>query len=1003
MRWVSPARRAAGLMALGFLIWTPLPAPAQDVTGATAPVEGLRENTPGVHALVGARVVVGPGLQAREATIVMRDGIIEAVGPELEPPPDARVHHLDGRWIYPAFIDAHSRLGAEGAHAREEEERGTHWNPQVRSFVSASAAYMHDEEMASRLRSQGIGVVRTVPRVGIFRGRAALVSLGKGPDSRRLLVSEPAQTAAFPRSDEVDEGYPSSLMGSMALIRQALLDAAWYQEAHRIHQADPGAAPRPETNHALAELGGVARGEEPLIVETRNEDELLWALALGEEFDLELSLRGSGFEYRILDVLGRIEVPLILPVDFPAPPDVSTPEAALNRSVEELRHWYLAPENPARLAGAGIEFAFTADGLEDPTRFLERVRGAVARGLDPDVALAALTTVPARMVGVEATLGTLEAGKAANLIVAGSDLFQEGTPIQEVWLDGTAFPVDPEPTADVRGEWLVRSPAGPQGPVEGRLFLEGDNLDPEARLVLAGQGVEVASVSFRPGSRRLRMSLDGRALDLPGEVFLSASLGADELHGWGELPDGTRIGWEGTRVSSFPTDPDPSREASSTTGAAAGTGSSASTDALDLPDLRPALDFGAEAIPEQPERLLVRGGTVWTMGPQGVLENADVLVERGRIVAVGRDLPVPDGVEVVDADGRHVTPGLIDAHIHSGSGGGINEVGSAIVPEVRLGDVITANNPWMYRQLAGGLTTAHLMHGSANPIGGQNVHMKMRWGTLPSEQRLEGAPRTVKFALGENVKRRTERYPDTRMGTEQIIRDHFKAAREYEARWAEWEAAGQGIPPRRDLRMEALVDILNGDILVQAHSYRQDEILMLMRLAEEFDLTIKAFHHGVEAYKVAPELRAHGAGAVVWSDWGGFKIEAYDATLYNARLLHESGVLTSLHSDNSEIAARMNWEAGKMVRAGLSGEDALAMVTINTAALLGIDDRVGSLEEGKDADLVIWSENPLSQFTRVEQTWIDGRRYFDRTEDERLRGRVESERARLLQVLRNER
>jgi imidazolonepropionase-like amidohydrolase len=272
------------------------------------------------------------------------------------------------------------------------------------------------------------------------------------------------------------------------------------------------------------------------------------------------------------------------------------------------------------------------------------------------------------------------------------------------------------------------------------------------------------------------------------------------------------------------------------------------------------------------------------MGPLGTLHGADLLVTRGRVARVGRNVQAPSGAVVIDAAGRHVTPGLIDAHLHSGIAGGVNETGSAIVPEVRISDVLTADDIWMYRQLAGGLTTAHLMHGSANPIGGQNQHIKLRWGAHADELKFEGAPRTVKFALGENVKRRTDRYPDTRMGTEQIIRDHFLAAREYRRR-ARGVAAQppRASEPRRDLRMEALNEILAGEILIMSHAYRQDEMLMLMRLAEEFGTRIAAFHHGVEAYKIAPEIAAHGAAAVVWSDWSSFKIEAHDATTYNAR------------------------------------------------------------------------------------------------------------------------
>jgi imidazolonepropionase-like amidohydrolase len=335
--------------------------------------------------------------------------------------------------------------------------------------------------------------------------------------------------------------------------------------------------------------------------------------------------------------------------------------------------------------------------------------------------------------------------------------------------------------------------------------------------------------------------------------------------------------------------------------------------------------------------------------------------------------------------------------------GAVNETGAAVVPEVKIGDVLTNQNIWMYRQLSGGLTTAHVMHGSANPIGGQNQIVKMRWGASAEALKFDGARPTVKFALGENVVRSPTRYPNTRMGVEQIMRDHFLAAREYEANWAAWERNRQGIPPRRDLRMDALRDILNGTISVQSHSYRQDEILMLIRLAEEMGFKVDAFHHGVEAYRVAPELAAHGAGAVVWSDWSSFKVEAYNATTYNARLLVEAGVVTSLHSDDSEIASRMNWEAAKMLRTGMGEEAALSLVTNATAALLNIGHRVGSIEVGKDADFVIWSGHPLSILSLPDETWVDGRRYFSRAEDEALREAVAQERNERIEAIRSPR
>jgi imidazolonepropionase-like amidohydrolase len=977
--------RARSLLILSLLALFPLPG-----LGQTTPVTGIRENNPTLHALTDVRIVIAPGRVVERGTVVIRNGIIEAAGANVTAPAGARIWSLPGKTVYPGFIEPYASVGTRTSVPSDGDRGPVYWNPQVRAFASAADEFASDDDQTAQLRAQGFTAALTVPRLGMFSGEAAIVSLGSGTPSDRVLRPAGIQGMSLNRDNRAGGGYPTSAMGSITFLRQTLHDADWYDRAQRAYLANPQGLRRPETNRTLAALVPVVRGQTPVIIDTRNEDELLRAASLAAEFNLKYWLRGTGFEYRILDEVKRIGVPVLLPVNPPAAPNVQTAEAALGVSLEQLRHWELAPQNPGRLAAAGVEFAFTTDGLGNRSAFLGNVRRAVESGLAPDQALAALTTIPARLLGVERTHGTVEAGKMANLVVVDGDLFANGARIMDVWVDGERFEItDATIPPDARGRWVVTALDG--GAFSGELEITGADATRLAGVFRAsGEETRVSSLTLTAASRRLNFVLPATPVGQTGTMRLSATLDGNQIFGFGDLPDGGRVNFRATRAEG-------TADAQAPGFALNTVGGAPSFAPVNFEDLPPAMEFGRRGMPDQPQHILVRNATVWTQGPQGKIENADLLVTNGRVAQVGQGLSAPSGAVIVDGTGKHVTPGLIDAHLHSGVAGGVNETGSAIVPEVRIGDVLSSNNIWMYRQLAGGLTTAHVMHGSANPIGGQNQTLKLRWGALPEQLKLAGAPRTVKFALGENVVRSQNRYPNTRMGVEQIIADHFRAARAYEREWAAWEQNPRGIPPRRDLRLEALRDILNGDISVQSHSYRQDEILMLIRLAEEFDLQIDAFHHGVEAYRVAPELAAHGAAAVVWSDWSSFKLESYNATTYNVKVLMDAGVVTSLHSDDSEIASRMNWEAAKMLRTGVSEEDALALVTSNTAKVLGIDRWVGSLEPGKDGDFVIWNAHPLSTTTFVEQTWIDGRKYFDRQEDLKVRDEVQRERARLIQ------
>lgn len=950
----------------------------------TEPVTGLRANATGYHALVGAKVVTAPGQTLDNATIVIRNGVITSVGAGTAAPAGARVWDLKGLTVYPGFVDAHADLGGD-APQTGGDVGPTHWNPQVRAWFSTTANLKDDSTRRTALRSLGFGAALAVPRQGIFRGTASVIGLGDAGVRERVIRPDLAQAVGFQRSFALGGQYPNSAMGVVALMKQTLMDAEWYGRAWAAHDAGGRSSLPPETSEALAALAKAVKGTQPVVFQTESEEDYLRAYKLAQDYKLTPWFRGSGQEYRLLDVLKGRPQPLIVPLSFPDAPAVANPEAASNISLSELRHWYLAPTNPAALAGAGIPFAITADGLSTITQFLPNLRVAVSRGLAPDKALAALTTVPAGYLGIEKTHGTIAVGKVANLVVSEGDLFTEESSIRDVWVQGARYGVTRPPQVDPRGTWTITS--DDVGTYKNAtLRLEGPLNRIRGTFEAAGRkSVNLTGVRIIAETGRIEATFNGEPLGLEqGSVLLSGSVQGDGFTGVLSLPNGTDANYKGTRTEPF---------VGATRGAIA-----SKVPKIDLPFIRPSMEFGRTSAPEQPANVIVRNATVWTSGPQGKMENADLLVSRGKIVRVGTKLTAPAGAIEIDGTGKHVTPGLIDPHTHGGVSS-VNETGFAIVPEVQMGDVITHNNIWFYRQLAGGLTTTMIKHGSANPIGGENVFVKIRWGSLPDEYKIAGAPRTVKFALGENPKRSPNRYPNTRMGVQEIIRDHFLAARDYEKEWKNWEKTKTGIPPRKDLRMEALLDILNQKLLIASHGYRADEFLALVRLAEEFGFKVQTLQHGVEAYKIADELKKAGVAAIVWSDWGAFKLEAYDATSYNARLLMEAGVVTSLHSDDNEISTRMNWEAGKLLRSGVNEVDALSTVTINSAKAIAIDKIVGSLEAGKDADFVVWNGNPLSQFTKAEQTWVDGRKYFSLDEDKVLREQITKQRAQLIQAI----
>jgi imidazolonepropionase-like amidohydrolase len=406
---------------------------------------------------------------------------------------------------------------------------------------------------------------------------------------------------------------------------------------------------------------------------------------------------------------------------------------------------------------------------------------------------------------------------------------------------------------------------------------------------------------------------------------------------------------------------------------------------------------------------LIKNATVMTV-TKGTLQNTDVLLQNGKIAQIGKNLAAPAGAQVIDATGKYVMPGIIDPHSHT-MVDAVNEGSLSVTSMVRITDVLNPTDENIYRQLAGGVTTINVLHGSANTIGGQNAVVKLKYGKEANEMLFPGATPGIKFALGENVTRKNSqdasratgqplRYPATRMGQEEVIRDAFTRARDYKASWDDYNAKAKtdktAVPPRRDLELEPLVEVLEGKRFVHAHSYRADEMLMLLNVAKEFGFTVKTLQHGLEGYKIASEIALAGTGLSSFADEWSYKVEAYDAIPYNVPILMHHGVVATVNSDSDERARRLNIDAAKMIRyGGLTQDEALKTITYNGAVQLGVQDRVGSIELGKDADVVIWSGNPLSVYSSAETTFIDGEIYFDKKLDQQKRDQMAKERAAL--------
>lgn len=983
--------RLRPLHTLWFLVLVSL---AGGLRAQADPPNGPRVVDPRWHALRGATLVAAPGEKIENATIVLRDGIVVSVAADAEPPAGARVWDCQGLWVYAGLIEPYLPVEVPSL---ETDAKQAHWNRKVMPQRSALDASGVNEKTREELRALGFAAAAVAPSGGVFRGRGALVLLEDPSEAEGIRTTSVVRRDAFDTVafDRGGEGYPRSLMGCVALTRQALFDADWYAHNQAVYASYPHGHEAPSQNAALAALGSREEERWPLLFEASDELEALVALRVASEFGRPCLIVGSGTEYRRLAAFAAANARLIVPLAFPDVPGVTTLSEAERVSLRELMSWEQAPTNPRRLADAGLAVALTTHRAAKRADFMPNLREAIRHGLSDDDALAMLTTNPAEMLGVGDRLGRVQVGAVANLVVSDGPLFGAKTKVRDVWVRGQRHVVHDPSSETLTGTWALTSEAYPA--FDGSLVVAGAK-----KISLKKGEVVVKGGKAKVGANALDFLLDGADLEHPGVFAMRAVHEGDHLHGTARSPDGRRFTWTATRDA----DADVEDERDD---------AEEPVDVGDVPEKLPVPlgAFGSLELPRQ-QNLIFRNATLWGVEPTGRVDDATLIISGGKIMLLGPNDSAPklQGYEVIDCTGKHITPGLIDCHSHTGISKGVNEGTQAVTSEVRIFDALNADDVNWYRQLAGGVTAVQQLHGSANPIGGQSNIVKLRWGVQnPAEMNFRGAKPAIKFALGENVKRSNSRgprtgparYPTTRMGVEALMRDRFLAAREYAQAWQRYrrllpEPRKRAMQPRRDLELDALVEILSGVRMVHCHSYRQDEILMLCRLAQEFGFKVGAFQHGLEAYKVGEAIKKVAIGASVFSDWWAYKFEVFDAIPHNGAILRKLGITVSFNSDSSELARRLNTEAAKAVKyGGLDANMALSFVTLGPASQLGVDRRVGSLMVGKDADIAIWSGDPLSTYSRCVATYIDGRPYFTLEKDAELRAVAKSERERLLQ------
>ena len=933
---------------------------------------GVIANNSNYMAFTNAKIYVSPTQIIDNGTLLIKEGKVVGVGKSISIPENTTRIDLSGKTIYPSFIDMYTTFGVSkpkrGGNGPQygPGRSGFYWNDHILPEQDVLANFKYDAKSASEMHKLGFGAVLTHMPDGIVRGTGALVALNNDADnSMRVIDGETTQHLSFSKSVKSRQSYPSSIMGSMALLRQMYDDAKWY--------ADGKVDTRDLSLEAL-------NGNKNLlqIFEAGSRANLMRADKVGDAFNIQYTIVGGGDEYERINEIKATNATLILPLDFQLAYDVDNPFLASTLSLSDMRAWNQEPHNPRLLAENGIQFALTTHGLKSKKSFQANLMKAIESGLSKQKALEALTTIPAKLLGKSNIIGSLNAGSYANFLITSGDVFDKKTKLYENWVQGMQHVLANMNVKDIDGEYSFALAGDTY-----KLNISGSASKPSAKLESGDKNLGT-KMSYKEDWVNITFKTADSTKKEYIRIVANAANG-NSLIGKATLPNGNNLSFFASKTIKENSDKDKKDKKAE---------EEAETKFMS-PVTYPNMAYGYTEKPKQ-ETLLFKNATVWTNESDGVLENTDVLIKNGKISKIGKNLS--DGsAKIIDATGKHVTAGVIDEHSHIGAAS-INEGGQNSSAEVTIEDVLDDEDIDIYRNLAGGVTSIQILHGSANPIGGRSAIIKLKWGSAADDYIYKNSPKFIKFALGENVKqsrsRFNERFPKSRMGVEQVFMDYFSRAKAYD------DLKKSGKPYRKDTEMEVLAEIINKERFISCHSYVQSEINMLMKVADKFNFNINTFTHILEGYKVADKMAAHGVGGSTFSDWWAYKYEVNDAIPYNAAIMHNAGVTVAINSDDAEMSRRLNQEAAKSVKyGGISEEDAFKFVTLNPAKLLHLDDRVGSLKVGKDADVVLWTDHPLSIYAKAEKTIIEGVTYFDLEKDKQMREAIKKEKSQLINLM----